>query len=156
MNVANARLAPSNSRHPELVSGSISRFTRRNRWKTEAHSKVAPMRVGRLDEIDLPRTVPVLQLLLASNRSEHIAVHLEPHETLDLVSLCEARRDRFAMLPQTGFEVGRDADVECAARLACEDVDAGIALAGHGAEFAARWTLKQVQGDGLGLRGLVL
>ena len=136
-------------RHPELVSGSIPRFARRKRGKAEAHRKVAPMRVGRLDQIDLPRTVPVLQLLLAGNRREHVAVHLEPHEPLDLVLPGEAWRHRFAMLPQAGFEVGRDADVEGAARLACQNVDARVALAGHGAEFAARWTLKQVQGDGL-------
>ena len=136
-------------RHPELVSGSIPRFALRQRGKAEANRKVAPVRVGRLDKIDLPRSVPVLQLLLAGNRREHVAVHLEPHEPLDLVLPGEAWRHRFAVLPQAGLKVGRDADVEGAARLACEDVDARVAFAGHGAEFAARWTLKQVQGDGL-------
>ena len=135
-------------RHPELVSGSIPRFAWRQRGKAEAHRKVAPMRVGRLDQIDFPWTVPVLQLLLAGNRREHVAVHLEPHEPLDLVLPGEAWRHRFAMLPQAGLKVGRDADVEGAARLACEDVDAGVAFTSHGAGFAARWTLKQVQGDG--------
>jgi hypothetical protein len=141
-------------RHPELVSGSIPRFTLRQRFKADAYRKVAPVRVGRLDQIDLPRTVPVLQLLLAGNRREHVAVHLEPYEPLDLVLLGEAWRHRFAMLPQSLFEVGCYADVECAAWLAGENVDAGVALAGHRAGFAARWTLKQVQGDGVLLGGV--
>ncbi len=137
------------NRHPELVSGSISRFARRQRVEAEADSKVAPVRIARLDEVDFPGSVPVLQLLLASDRGAHIAVHLEPDQPLDEMSSGEAESDLFAMLPQAGFKVGGHADVERAARLAGKDVDAGGALATHRAGSAARWTLKQVQGDGV-------
>ena len=54
------------------------------------------------------------------------------------------------MLPKAGDEIGCYANVKRALGLAREDIDAGIALEGHRAEFAAKWILKQVQDDALG------
>ena len=140
-------------RHPELVSGSIAPPTLKHRGETKAHPKVLPVRVGLLDQVDLPLSVPVLELLFARDRSDHIAVHFKPDQPLDAVPLGKSRQDAFAVLPKPGHKVGRDANVERAARLAGEYVNARISFARHGAEYAARWTLKQVQGDGAG--GLV-
>ena len=144
-------LATFNTRHPELVSGSIFPQSHRQPGKAEAHGKVAPMRVGCFNQIDLPRTVPVLQLLLAGDRREHVAVHLEPDQTFDSMLFGETRERALAMLPQPCFEAGRHADVKRTARLAGEDVDARVAFTAHAAGCGARWTLKQVQGDGLGV-----
>ena len=139
------------TRHPELVSGSLSPPGLRQGGKAESYRKVAPVRVGRLDEIDFPRTVPVLQLLLAGDRRKHVPVHFEPDQPFDAVTRGEAGQHGLAMLPQPLFQARRHADVERTARLACEDVYARAAFTGHGAVCGARWTLKQVQGDGLGV-----
>ena len=138
------------TRHPELVSGSISPPGLRQGGKAESYCKVAPMRVGRLDQIDLPRSVPVLQLLLAGNRREHVAVHLEPDQPFDAVLVGKPRLRALAVLPQAAFEVGCYTDVQRAPRLARKDIHAGVAFTAHAAGCGARWTLKQVQGDGFG------
>ena len=140
-------------RHPELVSGSIAPPALKHRGKTKPHPKVFPVRVGLLDQVDLPLSVPVLELLFARDRGDHVAVHFKPDQPLDVVPFCKPRIGTFAVLPKPGHKVGRNANVERAARLAGEYVNARISFARHGAEYAARWTLKQVQGDGAG--GLV-
>ena len=109
------------------------------------------MRVGRLDEIDFPRPVPVLQLLLAGYRRKHVPVHFEPDQPFDAVLVRKPRLRALAVLPQAAFEVGCYTDVQRAPRLARKDIHAGVAFTAHRADFAARWTLKQVQGDGLGM-----
>ena len=134
-------------RHPELVSGSIVPPTLMHRGETKAHPKVLPVRVGLLDQVDLPLSVPVLELLFARDRGDHVAVHFKPDQPLDAVPFCKPRHGTFAVLPKPGQKVGRDANVERAARLAGKYVNAGISFAQHGAEHAVRWTLKQVQGD---------
>ena len=136
-------------RHPELVSGSISPHARSEGWETEPHRKVAPLGVRAVDQIDLPRPLPVFQLLLAGNRALHVAEHLEVDEPVDGVARGEAARDAFPVLRQPLHEVGRYADVGRAVVPACKDVDARLLLGRHGSEHAARWTLKQVQGDGV-------
>ena len=140
-------------RHPELVSGSIPRFDRGKRGQPQPHGKVRPMWVRRIDEIDLPRPVPVLELLLARDRSVHVAEHFEVDETVDFVAAGESRQSVVAMLPKPCDQIGRHADVERAERLARKDVDARDTFLPHGPVFGARWTLKQVQGDeeGMGL-----
>ena len=135
-------------RHPELVSGSIVPPTLKLREKTKAHPKVLPMRVGLLDQVDLPLSVPVLELLFSRDRGDHVTVHFKPGQPLDAMLLCKPRHGAFAVLPKPSNKVGCDANVERAARLAGEYVNARISFARHGVEYAARWTLKQVQGDG--------
>ena len=137
-------------RHPELVSGSIVPPTLKHCGKTKAHPKVFPVRVGLLNQVDLPSSVPVLKLLFARDRGGHVAVHFKPDQPSDAVPLCKSRHGTFAVLPKPGHKVGRNANVERAARLAGEYVNARISFARHQAEYAARWTLKQVQGDGAG------
>ncbi len=118
--------------------------------KSQADRQIAPVRVGFLDQVDFPLSPPVLELLLAGDRRDHVAVHFEPDQPLDSMLTGKAGKGVFAVLPQSGFEVGSDADVKRAARLARKDVDTGVALDRHGSGCAARWTLKQVQGDDKG------
>lgn len=150
MTIPADRLPSLTARHPELVSGSIFPRARSKRGEAQSYRKVRPVRVGCLDNVQLPRAVPVLELLLAGNGGVHRGVHFVPDEALDRVAFGEAGKRRFAMLPQAGHEVGGHADVERSARLACKDVDAGIALSRHDLRLEAKWTLKQVQGDDTG------
>ena len=136
-------------RHPELVSGSIVPLTLKHRRKAKAHSKVLPVRVGLLDQIDLPLSMPVLELLFARDRGDHVTMHLKPDQPFDTMPLGKPRQRAFAVLPKPGHKIGRHANVKRTARLACENVNAGVSFARHGSEHAARWTLKQVQGDGI-------
>ena len=136
-------------RHPELVSGPIVPHVRSKRRQPQPHRQVRPMRVALVDQVDFPRPVPVLELLLAGNCGVHVAKHLEVHKAVDCVAAREPRQRVIAMLPQPRDQIGSDADVERAEGLAREDIDAGLAFLPHGPELGARWTLKQVQGDEL-------
>ena len=97
---------PQSPRHPELVSGSIAPPALKHRGKTKAHPKVFPVRVGLLNQVDLPLSVPVLELLFARDRGGHVAVHFKPDQPLDVVPFCKSRRGTFAVLPKSGHKVG--------------------------------------------------
>ena len=147
--------SPTKTRHPELVSGSIVPPVRSKRRQTNAHRKVAPFGVLAIDQIDLPRSVPALELLLPLNGVDHVSEHLEMDQPVDRVFRGEAGQSIVAVLPHAAEQVRRDADIERAVVLAGEDIDGGVALVSHGTGFAARWTLKQVQGDvNLGVGGI--
>ena len=137
----------SQARHPELVSGSISRFARSKRRQAQPHRQVPPLRVFGVDQTDLPLSVPALELLLAQDRPLHVAEHLEVHEPVNLVSGREPGKQTFAVLDQPLQQVRGNADVDCAVVLVREQVDARVPLFAHAPERAEKWTLKQVQGD---------
>ena len=140
-------------RHPELVSGSIVPFTRSQRRQAQPHRQVAPLWVLAIDQIDLPRPVPVLELLFTRDRGDHVAVNLEVYEAVNGVFLGKTGQSTLAVLPHPAQQIGRHADVQRAVVPAREDVGAGDPLLPHKPECAAKWTLKQVQGDeeGVGL-----
>ena len=134
-------------RHPELVSGSIARHTRSKRGQAQPHRQVMPIAIGRVDQVDLPLPVPVLELLLARDRGDHVAKHLKMDQQVHFVTRRKPRRRRIAVLPKAGDEIGRHADIQRAVVPARQNIDARVALLPHGPECAAKWTLKQVQGD---------
>ena len=136
-------------RHPELVSGSIGRFTLPKRRQTQPHRQIGPMRVMFVDKVDFPRAVPVLQLLFAPDRTLHVAEHLKINETIDFIFRCVPGRRVVPMLPHTANKVRRHANVKRTVKRARKDIDAGLTLLSHGPNLAAKWTLKQVQGDGI-------
>ena len=105
------------------------------------------MRVGLVDQVDLPRPVPVLELLFAGNRALHIAEHLEMNEHVNVVFRGVPRDRIVAMLPEPAEKIGGYADVKRAVGLAGKDVDARVSLSRHGPERGAKWVLKQVQDD---------
>jgi hypothetical protein len=84
------------------------------------------VRVVAFDQVDLPRPVPALQLLLAGDRAVHVAEPFEVDEAEYLVAGGEAFDDAAPVLVQAGEKVGGDADVQRTVRLAGEDVDAGL------------------------------
>ena len=134
-------------RHPELVSGSIPPPALSKRRQAQSHRQVHPLRVLGVDQVDLPLPMPVLELLLPGNGVFHVAEHLEVDEPVDLVAAGEARQQPLAMLDKPLEQVRSDPDVDRAVVPAREEIDARIALLRHGSERAAKWTLKQVQGD---------
>ena len=158
------------SRHPELVSGSMSPIARwsmveewtlkpvqgdglsivRQRRQLQSGREIVPIRVVALNQIDLPLAMPVLQLLLACDRLFHGAKQFVAHQAMHRVLFCKAVDFAVSMLPKTSDKIARDADVKRAAGRAGEDVDAGASLNRHKAERAEKWTLKQVQGDAIG------
>ena len=107
------------------------------------------MRIVSFDQIDFPLTVPTLQLLLAHDRKLHVAEHLETDQTVDSVAAGETTGDALPVLVEPLDEAACHADIQRPARLAGEDVEAGLAINLHDGERVATWTLKQVQGDGL-------
>ena len=109
------------------------------------------MRVRLVDQVDLPRPVPILELLLAGDDAYHVAEHFEVNQPVRLVARGKPRRCAAAVLPHAAEQVGSHADVQRAVVSARQNIDAGVALLPHGPECAAKWTLKQVQGDEKGV-----
>ena len=138
---------PKHSRHPELVSGPISRFARSERGQTKSHCQIRPVRIVLIDQIDLPLPMPALQLLLAQDRRFHCAAQFEVNERVNGVLRSETGERVVAMLPNPAQQIRRNPDVNRAVGLAGHNVDAGLALLPHEPECAARWVLKQVQDD---------
>ena len=146
---------PLQTRHPELVSGSISRFTRTKRGQAQPNGKVTPLRVMLIDQIDLPRPVPALELLFAQNSGFHLAKQFIVDQPVDFVPRGKPRQRTVAVLPKAGKQVGRNPHVKRAVVPARQDIDARKPLLSHWAGCAAKWTLKQVQGDELGSKWLL-
>jgi hypothetical protein len=107
------------------------------------------MRVIGVDKIDLPRPVPVLQLFLPRNRGRHVGEQFIMHKSVDRIYGRVTRRKVVAMLIYALGQVRRHAYVSRAIKFAGQNIDAGLFLFSHRLNNAAKWTLKQVQGDGV-------
>ena len=138
-------------RHPELVSGPIPRFARSKRRKSQRYRQVRPMRIAGVDEIDLPLPVPAFKLLFPQDGRLHVAKQLVMDQHLHSVLRSEPGHGVGTMLYEPDQQIGCDADVNRAVRLARKDVDARLALLPHEPECAGQWVLKQVQDDEEGL-----
>ena len=161
------------SRHPELVSGSISPRSQAvigARWmlklvqhdggvgeqsvayrgQAQIDCQIGPVRVFGFDQVDLPTAAPVFELLFAADRAGHVVEHFETDKAVNAVSRCKSWRQLITMLVKALDQVRRYADIERAIRLAGEYVDARLLGFLHGPRIGSRWTLKQVQGDAIG------
>ena len=134
-------------RHPELVSGSIGQLFLRYRRQTQPNRQIHPMRISVINQVNLPSAVPILQLLLARNRGLHRAKNFKMHQPVNGIFGRMSRRHTAPMLREPLQQVGRDADVQRSIMLACEYIYARGFFISHALESAAKWTLKQVQGD---------
>ena len=141
-------LAPSN-RHPELVSGSTPPLARSYRRQTKPNGQINPLRVFGANEVNFPRPMPVFQLLFARNSALHVAKHLKMHKPIDRVFRGMSGHHIIAMLVKSLKQVRGHADVKRAMWLARKQVNARVFLLFHQRIVAAKWTLKQVQGDGI-------
>jgi hypothetical protein len=142
-------LAVSLYRHPELGSGSIVPHARPYRFKTQPRRHILPMRIMLVDKVDLPRPMPVLQLLLPRNGSDHVSKQFIMNKAIDRVFGRVPRRQVVAMLIDALGQVRGHAYVSRAVKFAGQNIDTGLFLFSHRLNNAAKWTLKQVQGDGV-------
>jgi hypothetical protein len=136
-----------NIRHPELVSGSIAQRFLSYRRHSQPDSQIHPVRIFGINQINFPRPMPILQLLLTRNRRLHRAKNLKMHQPVNRIFGSMSRRHTAAMLRKPLEQVGRYADVQRPIMLACKYIYARGFLVSHALESAAKWTLKQVQGD---------
>jgi hypothetical protein len=134
-------------RHPELVSGSTFPFTLGDRRQTKAHGQINPLRILGAYQVDFPRPMPVFQLLLASDRVIHRRKHLKMHKAIDCIFGRMPRYRAVTMLVKAFDQIRGQTNVKRAVRLACKNVNARLFFCLHQLGLAARWTLKQVQGD---------
>ena len=140
------------NRHPELVSGPITPPIRSKRRQAQPHRQIRPMRIALVDQVDLPLPMPTLQLLLAHDRWLHVAEQLKVDKAMDGIARGESGERIVAMLPHSRDKIGRYTGVKSAVMPARKDIDARLAFFPHGPECAAKWALKQVQGDEAGMR----
>jgi hypothetical protein len=144
-----AFLSAHNQRHPELVSGSIRMFFLPNRRQTQPNRKINPMWILIIDKIYFPRPVPIFQLLLARNGTVHVAKHFEMNKVVYAIFRGKTIRMLIAMLMHTLHQIRRNTYVKRAVMFAGQNIDARLFFFSHRSVNAAKWTLKQVQGDGI-------
>ena len=142
--------------HLELVSGSIGRVTQLERRETQPHGQIDPFRIFGVDKINLPRSMPIFQLLLALDRALHVAKHLKMHKAVNGIFRRMLREQAVAMLRKAQHQIGRHADIERAVKLARKDIGARLFFLSHVKSLAEKWMLerqspkvKQVQHDEL-------
>ena len=73
--------------------------------------EIVPIRIQRLDERQLLRSRSAFDLLLAGNGFRHRSMELEPNQQLAAISLREAVKGAFPMLPGAMDEAGRYAGI---------------------------------------------
>jgi hypothetical protein len=139
----------SSRRHPELVSGSTLRHILHDGRQTKANSQIHPFRVLGTNEVDFPSPMPIFQLLFARNRTLHVAKHFKMDQAMYRIFGRMSGHHGAAMLIKTIEQVRGYADIKRTVRLARQNVHAGVFSRFHQRIVAAKWTLKQVQGDGL-------
>src|ERR1700744_1217712 len=81
------------------------------------------MRIARSDQIDLPFTRPVLDILLALERSGDRVMRLEIDQRLDAVPLGKAVREAFALFVDAAYQIGANANIDRSTGLARENVN---------------------------------
>jgi hypothetical protein len=134
-------------RHPELVSGSIAPHGNPYRFQTQPRRHINPIGVMLIDKVYFPRTMPVFQLLFARNGGGHVSEQFVMDKAIDRISGRVTGRKVVAMLIHTLGQVRRHTNVSRAIGSARKDIDAGLFFFSHHLNNAAKWTLKQVQGD---------
>jgi hypothetical protein len=140
----------SRSRHPELVSGSIGKLALSDGREAQPHRKIDPMRIFCIDEVDFLWPMPVLQLLLARNGRLHRAESFEMNQPIYRIFGSMTWRQVTPVLRKSLRQVGGYANVKRAVELAGKDIYARLPVLSHRRNITAKWTLKQVQGDGGG------
>ncbi len=100
-----------------------------------------------VDQVDLPRTMPVFKLHFAQDGGLHLTKQFKMNKAIDRVFGCMSGRRIVSMLPHATDKVRGHPDVKRTIKLARKDVYAGLLFLSHLWNLAAKWTLKQVQGD---------
>ena len=112
-NFPRATRDPESERQPEPLSSIRT---------TNFEPQIAPLRIGLLDELQLPCAPPPLDAFLARDRSFYVAMLLEVHEVLHAIALGEAGDQSLAMLDHPSVKIIGDADVQCPVTIGSENV----------------------------------
>lgn len=107
------------------------------RRQSQLLRQIPPLRVRRLDQLDLPFALPVLDLLLARDRGVHRSGEFEPDERLHAIAVGEAAETAAPVLADALDQVRGDAGVERAMPRARHDIGAGLEVGVHGVEARA-------------------
>src|SRR4051812_6580003 len=91
----------------------------------EANCKIVPIRVVALDQLDLPRPVPVLHPPLAHGSIADVMIGFDIDEALYAIAPREPADEAVAMFVNAFRQIGGAADVDGAVAPAGEDVDMG-------------------------------
>ena len=142
------------NRHPELVSGSTPPLAQSYRWQTKSNGQIDPLRVFGANKVNFPRPMPVFQLLFARNRALHVAKHLKMHQAIDRIFGSMSGHHIITMLVKPLKQIRGHTDVKRTMRLARKNVNARVFFRLHQRIVTAKWTLKQVQGDGIFVLGV--
>jgi hypothetical protein len=121
------------------------------RRHAQSHRQINPFRIFRIDQIYLPLAMPVFQLLLPRNGGFHRAERLEMNQPVNSIFGGIAGSQTAAMLRQPLEQVRSYTNVQRAVMATCEDIYARLLFQSHRRGIAAKWTLKQVQGDEFGV-----
>jgi hypothetical protein len=81
------------------------------------------LRIVALDQAELPRTVPALDLFLTGDGCGDAVVGLHPHQPVDAIASGEDRTDSGPMLEGPPTDVVRHADIERSVAPTGENVD---------------------------------
>ena len=147
-----AEVEYANLRHPELVSRSIAPHGPPYRFQPQPDREIGPMRIIGIDKVYLPWSVPILPLLFASNGRRHISKHLIMDKAINRIFRSMTRGKIVTVLIHALRQVRRHANISRPVQLVCKDIGAGLFfLKRHGQRFTVKWTLKQVQGDEMGI-----
>ena len=139
-------------RHPELVSGSIVPHGPPYRFQSQPNREIGPMRIIGIDKVYLPWSVPILPLLFACNGRRHISKYLIMDKAVNRIFRSMTWCKIVAVLIHALRQVRRHADISRPKQLVGKDIGARLFfLKRHGQRFTAKWTLKQVQGDEMGI-----
>ena len=85
--------------------------------------QLEPFRVGLLDQFDLPLASPAFQSLLPCDRALCTVMSFVPDQAIDGISFGEPFSGFVAVLPYTTREIAGNADIQCAAGLAGQNVN---------------------------------
>jgi len=117
----------------------------RQRLESQANRQVNPIGIVVLDQRDLPRPSPRLQLLLARDGGVHVVVNLEVDQLSHPIFRSEARYGTGSTLVQPRHEVRSNTYIDRPVPPTGEDVDARPFL--HLQSMPCSWMLNQVQHD---------
>ncbi len=124
-----------------------------DRLQSQIDRQINPLRILRFNQVDLPRTMPVLQLLFPRNCIRHIIKHLKSNQAIDRTFRRMSGNQIVSVLIKPLKQIRRHADVQRSMGFAREYIDARLFHWSHRRCMDGRWTLKQVQGDGWGTNG---
>ena len=89
----------------------------------DRREKIVPVRIGLLDEIELPRPLPGLESFLARDCVVDAVMALHVDQPFEAVSSAKIGPRPRPVLNDAGGEIGSDADVKRPARTVRHDVD---------------------------------